>query len=440
MADPFDEKSGLAVPADRLSRLMRMGRMSGGLAGRALAQGAGQVARGRKPILGDLLLTPANAKALTDELSRMRGAAMKVGQLISMETADLLPPELAAIFARLRADADPMPPKQLRTVLDDNWGRDWQRQFRRFDVRPIAAASIGQVHRAQTRDGRDLAIKVQYPGVRGSIDSDVRNIGALMRLPGVVPRSVDLSGLLEDARRQLHEEADYLREGAALERFADLLDTDPGFIVPRLHEDLSSRDILAMDFVESVPLDALEDGPQDTRDTVAARLIELVLRELFTLGHMQTDPNFANYRWSPEHGKVVLLDFGATRQMQPGLVAAFHDLMRAGLDEDRDAARAACMAVGLFDDDDPEKHRDTILDMFAMAMEPLRQDAPFDFATSDLVPRLRRMGLSIGSERDFWHVPPTETLFVQRKVAGTYLLAARLGARVNLHGIVTRYR
>jgi len=440
MSEDFNGNTGRAVPADRLSRLFGMGRMSGGMAGRALASGAGQVARGRRPRLNDLLMTPANAKALTDELSRMRGAAMKVGQLISMETADLLPPELAAIFARLRADADPMPPKQLRRVLDDNWGSDWQKRFRRFDVRPIAAASIGQVHRAQTKDGRDLAIKVQYPGVRGSIDSDVRNIGGLMRMPGVVPRQMDLSGLLDDARRQLHEEADYIREAEALERFHGLLGDDPEFVVPRLQPDLSTRDILAMDYIESQPLDAVETGPQKTRDTIAARLIALVLRELFDLGHMQTDPNFANYRWQPDTGRIVLLDFGATRALSPELVAAYRALMEAGFARDRAAESTAMQAVGIFGADDPARHRETILDMFETALEPVLSDRPHDFAGSDLLGRLRRKGMSIGAERDFWHVPPTETLFVQRKVAGTYLLAARLGANVALRPIVERFR
>ncbi len=434
-----DGDYGKPVPSARLARLLGVGRITGGMAGRALAGGAAGLATGRRAGMAELLMTPANARAITDELSRMRGAAMKVGQLVSMETGDLLPPELAAIFARLQASADPMPPRQLREVLTREWGPDWQRRFSRFDVRPIASASIGQVHRAIARDGRDLAIKVQYPGVRDSIDSDLRNIGGVLRLPGLMPRGLDLAPLLEDARRQLHQEADYLREGAQLAAYANVLGDDPDFAVPRLHPDLSTRDILAMDHLDSVPLGALADGPQEIRDEVAAKLIDLVLRELFVLGLMQTDPNFGNYRRMAD-GRIALLDFGATQTISENLAGRFHALMVAGLEGDREAARAAAMDVGLFDTEVAPPHRETILDMFGMAMEPLSTPGIFDFGESDLVARLNRKGADIGVSRDFAHVPPTETLFVQRKVAGTYLIAARLRARVDLGAIVARYR
>ncbi|WOI55746.1 AarF/ABC1/UbiB kinase family protein [Palleronia sp. LCG004] len=434
-----DDFPGRAVPSARLARLFGMGRMTGGLAGRALRGGAGKLAAGRRPRIGDLMMTPANARAVTEELARMRGAAMKVGQLVSMEAEDLLPPDLAAIFARLQADADPMPPRQLREVLTREWGDGWQRRFARFDVRPVASASIGQVHRATTRDGRNLAIKVQYPGVRGSIDSDIRNIAAILRVPGLVPRQLNLAPLLEEARAQLHEEADYLREGSQLEAYADVIGDDPRFVVPRLHPELSTRDILAMDYLESVPLGTLADGPQEVRDDVAARLIDLVLRELFEFRLMQTDPNFGNYRRMAD-GRIALLDFGATQVIPDRLSRDFHALMQAGLSSDREASRAAAIRVGLFDDPVAEGHRETILDMFAMTMAPMLQDGPFDFGQSDLMARMRLKGAEIGEERDFWHVPPTETLFVQRKVVGTYLLATRLKARVDLKAIAARYR
>lgn len=136
-----------------------------------IGQGLRTAASGERVDLRALALSPENALRLTRELSHMRGAAMKVGQLMSMDAGELLPPEFAAILARLRADAHPMPPRQLRTVLDKAWGEGWYRRFERFDLRPLAAASIGQVHRALTPDGRDLAIKVQFPGVRESIES-----------------------------------------------------------------------------------------------------------------------------------------------------------------------------------------------------------------------------------------------------------------------------
>lgn len=153
-----------SVPAGRIARLARLGSLATGVAGGMLAEGARQLAQGNRPSMGELLMTPANAKRVADELARLRGAAMKVGQLLSMDAGDLLPAELAEIFGRLRADAQPMPLLQLSKVLEENWGKDWKTKFRQFSLQPLAAASIGQVHEAHTQDARHLALKIQYPG------------------------------------------------------------------------------------------------------------------------------------------------------------------------------------------------------------------------------------------------------------------------------------
>ena len=225
----------------------------------------------------------------------------------------------------------------------------------------------------------------------------------------------------------------------ALEAFGGFLSGSADFLVPRRHEALCTPNVLAMDYMESRPIAQLVDAPQELRDRVAGLLIDLVLRELFEFGAMQTDPNFANYRYDPRSGQVVLLDFGAARWFAPELRAAFHRLMVAGLSGDRAGAEAAALDLRLFDTGTPAHHRDIVFAMIDTGMEALRHDRPFDFGTSDLAIRLRDMGLEIGTERDFWHVPATDTLLVQRKVAGTYLLAARLRARVNLTRIVARY-
>lgn len=433
------DRPGLPVPSRRLDRLIRMGGLTGGVAGSVLAGGIRQVASGRRPRFGDLLLTPGNAHRIANELSRMRGAAMKVGQLLSMDAGDVLPAETAVILERLRADAEPMPPRQLRDVLDAEWGGDWLKRFAHFDVRPIAAASIGQVHRARTTDGRELALKIQYPGIRASIDSDIANIAGLVRWSGAAPPGLDLGPFLADARRQLHEEADYEREGGNLDLFADRLSGDPAFLVPRRHPDFCTPNVLAMDYVGGTPVEHLAAGPQEIRDEVAGRLVGLVLRELFEWRAMQTDPNFANYLVEPGTGRIVLLDFGAVRVFAPQTTEAFRGLMRAGLARDRDAARDAATKLGLIAPSVPARHQKTILDMFDIAMAAIRQETPFDFGASDLAMRLRDMGLEMGAERDMAHVPPSDTFLVQRKVAGTYLLAARLRARADLGRIVAPY-
>ena len=439
MAEDRPSSRALAVPSGRFSRLARFGGLATNIAGSAALNSARHLSQGRRPQAGDVFMTPANVRKVADQLAQMRGAAMKVGQLISMDAGDMLPPELAEIMARLRADAHFMPGPQLKTVLTAAWGRDWLKRFTKFDTRPIAAASIGQVHRAQTVDGRDLAIKVQYPGVRRSIDSDVNNVAALMRLSGVMPRELDIGPMLDEAKRELHDEADYEREGHYLTRFGDLLADDPAFRVPGLHADLTTRDVLAMDYVEGVGIETLTSAPQETRDRVMTVLMGLVFRELFEFRMMQTDPNFANYRYQPDTGRIVLLDFGAAREFRPEMPEQFRRLMKMGLDGDRDGMRATIRDIGFFGDDTKARHQQIMTDMFDQSMEPLKHPDGFDFGGNDLAMRMRDAGMALGADRDFWHIPPMDTLFMQRKFSGVYMLASRLKARVNLRAIIEPY-
>jgi len=434
-----NDTNGAAVPTGRAARLWHFGGIATGIVGSVAAGGLRALAGGKRADLAQLLLTPANTQRVTDGLSHLRGAALKLGQMLSMDTGLVLPGELTAILARMRDDARHMPPKQLQSVLNGEWGPGWYSRFARFDVRPFAAASIGQVHRAVLPDGTDLAIKVQYPGVRDSIDSDVDNVAALLRLPGLMPRGMDMSPLLTEAKRQLHAEADYLAEAQHLVRFDTLLTGSEMFALPRLHADLCTPQVLAMRFMDSAPLDSLVDAPQALRDRVAGALIDLVLRELFVFGAMQTDPNLANYRYDPRTNRIVLLDFGAVQPIAPDLSADFRVLARVALEGGAEATRDALLRIGYFGANTAPHHQDLIQSMFNAAMGPLRQDGAFDFGSSDLLERLRNMGLAIGNDRDLAHVPPAATLFLHRKIGGMYLMATKLRARVALRPMVEQY-
>ncbi|WP_439137949.1 ABC1 kinase family protein [Roseicyclus sp.] len=428
-----------AVPSGRFARAQHMGGLATGLMGGIALSGAQALLKGQRPRLQDLVMTPANISRLTGRLSEMRGAAMKLGQLLSMEAGGFLSPELEGILSRLRASAHVMPPAQLKQVLSDSYGTDFRTLFRSFDTRPLAAASIGQVHRALTPDGRALAVKLQYPGVRDAIDSDLDNAAALIRWSGLWPRELDIAPLLAEARRQLHEEADYDREGAALDRFGALLGDDPRFAIPCRDAERSRPTALAMSFAPAEPIERLADAPPAIRDAAVSALIELCLNELFTFRVMQTDPNFANYRWNPETGKIVLLDFGATREISHEVSVAYRDLLRAGLAGDQPEVLAALTRIGFIKPDLNARHHAAILDMAEMGFAVLRGPEPFDFRGNDFADRLRARGMDIGGERELWHLPPAETLFLQRKIGGLYLLATRLGARVDVAALVRRF-
>lgn len=413
-----------------------MARMAGGVAGGMIAEGSRQLRDGKRLNARDMLLTPANARRVADQLATMRGAAMKVGQMLSMDTGDFLPRELADILARLRDDASYMPIEQLRRVMEDAYGEEWESLFYDFDVQPIAAASIGQVHKTVSPDGREIVLKVQYPGVANSIDSDVDNITSLLRLSGLLPDDLDIQPLLDDAKAQLKDEADYLQEAEHLQAFGDLLRDDERFIVPELVPDLTHRNVLAMTYISGEPIDVVAKLPQKKRDAVMTALIGLVLRELFELRLMQTDPNFANYRYRQSDGRIVLLDFGATRKYKAGFANGFKRLAKAAIAGNQERMILAAQKLGYSVGEEDGEYREMVLRAFELILEPLREDIEYDFAASTIAQEMAQMSESIMDYRDEMAPPPIETVFFQRKLGGMFMLATRLKARVNVHQLM----
>ncbi|UUR07602.1 ABC1 kinase family protein [Sphingomonas glaciei] len=424
-----------AVPRGRLARAGQFGRLAGGVAGGMLAEGARRLAAGERPSGRDLLLTPANLTRLADRLAHLRGAAMKLGQMISLDSGDFLPPELSDILARLRSNAFHMPPQQLSKVLDAEWGKDWRRRFKRFQAHPIAAASIGQVHRAETHDGRTLAIKVQYPGVAESIDADVDNVAALLRVSGLLPAELDIGPLLAEAKAQLAREADYVREGAQLQRYGKLLADAPEFVVPTLDPAFTTARVLAMSFVDSRPIEALDDAPHHARDLAMTRIVGLVLRELFEFGVMQTDPNYANYRLLDD-GRIALLDFGAAQDVPVPISQGYRTLLAAALAGDAPAVARGAVAAGFIGQAVADRHGNALDRMVAVVLAELDKPGPFDFGDRAFLGVLREEGLAIAADKASWHLPPADLLFVQRKISGTALLGARFKARVDVRALV----
>jgi predicted unusual protein kinase regulating ubiquinone biosynthesis (AarF/ABC1/UbiB family) len=424
------------IPQTRLGRLARIGLAAGELAIGTAAEGLRRYVRREGTSIGDALLSAPNARRLASRLARLRGAAMKIGQLISLQGEDLLPPEFAEALAVLRAQASPMPPEQLRRVLGREYGKGWESKFSRFDDEPVAAASIGQVHRVRTRDGRDLALKVQYPGVARSIASDVDNVAVLLRLFNLLPLDLDVGGIAIEAKRQLSQEADYLSEARFLETYAGLVGDEPALLVPRVHWDLTTPRIMAMDFIEGEPLDVLGEAPQRQRDSVGALLERLMFRELFEFRVMQTDPNFANYLYQPASGRVALLDFGATQHLDAALVAHYRHITRSVIDHDRQAVADEAIRIGYATrDDSPERLR-AVVDVILLVCEPLRQVGRYDFPGSDLPSRVHALVFDLGFRHGLLRAPPPATMFLHRKLVGSFLLLARIGAHVDARALV----
>jgi predicted unusual protein kinase regulating ubiquinone biosynthesis (AarF/ABC1/UbiB family) len=433
--------TGLAVPSKRLARLWHLGRATGDLAVGVGLRGLIELALNRDGEMNRIRLSPERTQRFTDRLARMRGAAMKMGQLMSLDGSDLFTAESAEIMASLRDRAQPMPLGQVNQILSAELGADWDKRFRRFSFTPMAAASIGQVHRAETKDGRHLAIKIQFPGVRESIDSDLDNLAFLGRTLGLAPRGMNLEPVLATARRQLHQEADYVAEADAQEAYGQLIGDDPDLLVPKVHRDLSSTRVLAMDFAAGIPVDQLTGQAfrQAERDRAATLLVRLLLRELFDFALVQTDPNYSNFLYQADTGKLVLLDFGATQRISPEMVGYYLRMMQASLVGDTETVRECALALGYLDPDAAPEQTADVAGLIALTGEPLRHRGLYDFGASDLFERLYVGGRDLYFEDAFGQTPDPATFALHRKFVGTFMLCRRLRARVDLNAVTAAY-
>lgn len=427
------------MPSTRLGRAVRIGLIAGEVALGGVLGSARQLAAGRWPD-ASALLSAGNADILARRLSALRGAAMKLGQMLSLQGEEILPAEFRDALAILRSQAWAMPAAQLHGVLGREYGAGWQERFLDFDDEPVAAASIGQVHRARARDGRALALKIQYPGVARSIDSDVDNLAMLLRWLDFLPVELDIDGLTVEAKRQLRVEADYLQEADHTARFAALLKREPSLVVPRVHRDLSTRRILAMDYVEADALESVREpgASQRLRNELARRLQVLMFRELFEFRRLQTDPNPANYGYQPDTGRLVLYDFGSTMELDRARMEDYRELCRALIADDGDAIRRQAIALGYLRHETPPATAEGVIEIIRLVCEPIRHRGAYDFAASRLPLRARDLGLDVAFRRGM-PAPPPATAFMHRKLVGVFLLCAMLRARIDVRALIAPY-
>ena len=421
---------------DMLGRSKAMFALAAGVAGQELRHRvrSGLAASAEKVGASELRARVEQAKLIVESLGRLKGALMKAGQLLSIDASDILPPEATEILSRLQGRAEPVDFEVVRGVLEAELGEERLAALEGLDPQPAASASIGQVHRARVL-GTDVAVKVQYPGVAESIDSDIALLEKLAdSWLSLARREVDLAGVFEELRVILHLEADYDRERAHLERFGELLAADARFDVPRALPSLSTSRVLTMTWADGVPLSEwiLSAPSRADRVAFARAMLDLYCMEFFRWGLVQTDPNFGNFLVRPERDHIVLLDFGATVEYDVDFRRQYTRLLRAVDRSSRNDIVEEGVAFGLLDPREGPEARDMFAEMLLSAAEPFdARRQPFAFRDGDYAARSRDVVRRFTKSLRF-SPPPRRLIFLHRKLGGLFQLLKRLDVELDL--------
>ncbi len=418
------------VPSSRFGRLWQYGGLATSMAFGAVGESFRRMAGGSSE--GSLMLSEGNINRLVAKLSRMRGAALKLGQMMSFQDSKILPPTINTILQRVQDNADYMPASQRNKVLIDNLGSNWRDLFLSFEEKPFAAASIGQVHKATlASNGKAVAVKVQYPGVRNSIDSDLNNLALLLTASKLLPKGLYLDKTIANARVELGWECDYEREAKACQKFAELLkDEEDTFKVPTIYTEASGPGVLTAEFMTGTAVTKMKDLNQGDRDWVGTQILRLCLRELMEWRFMQTDPNWTNFLYNRDSQKLELLDFGASRDFPDKFVEPYVSLIIAATKGDREKCKEYSIELGYLTGHESKDMLRAHVDSILTLAEPFVESAPevYDFEDQTITDRVRaNIGLML---RERLAPPPEETYSLHRKLSGAFLLCARLRSRV----------
>jgi predicted unusual protein kinase regulating ubiquinone biosynthesis (AarF/ABC1/UbiB family) len=368
-------------------------------------------------------------------LGDLKGPVMKLGQMASLSSG-LLPASLSAPLEVLRRNAPPVAYEVIADQIERELGGFPDELFHSFDQEPYAAASIGQVHRALTKEGRQVAVKVQYPGMDATIEADLAQLRLTFKAIGLVrKRKETFERFFEEVKSHLIEEVDYVKEAENARLLAEFhKERHPFICIPEVVDDLSARRVITLSFKEGVSLDEARRFPRHARDLIAERLVEMVYSQIFNLGALHADPNPANFAFHPD-GSFALFDFGCIKRFTSEEQTGLKSVLQGALDRDPEAVDRGLAILGARSTDDPPVDRELLKTLRELVAPALRPTVPFDLETSDvhlkalkLLPSLKRHAASF--------TLPAGLMLVQRVNVGHYGNLRKLGARVRLRQII----
>jgi len=416
-----DDKRRKAEPFTKTERFFKLAGMTATVAGGYAKDRLKAVFQDKaKSALDRASTHKSNGERIAETLGELKGAAMKIGQMASV-AGDLLPKELSSALVSLQREAPPMSYEVIAAQIEKELGAPPEVLFHRFDREPFAAASIGQVHRAQVDDGREVVVKVQYPGVDTSVDSDLSHLKLALRASGIIKMDrKSFNALFREIRDRLHEELDYCNEADNVRLFREFHKDDDFILIPEVVGERSSKRVLTLTYVEGDNINDMEalGYAQEVRDTIGANIFRMVLKQIFGLQSIHADPNPANFAFRKD-GTVVLYDFGCVKKLLPEIIEAYGDTCYAAFVEDYAAVESGMIRLGARTPDTepipPEyykKWRDILL-------RPFITTEPFDYGTSTVHDEVKLMLPTFIAKLGLFQ-PPVEVIFMDRVIVGHY--------------------
>jgi predicted unusual protein kinase regulating ubiquinone biosynthesis (AarF/ABC1/UbiB family) len=422
-----------------------MGRLLGVETAKAYATKAANVARseeGRSAASERRRLDAAQHVA--EVLGEMKGAAMKAGQMASLMDFGRLPSgeleDFQARFADLQDSAPQVPFKDMQRVIERDLGERLSDVFCEFDRDAAAAASIGQVYRARLHDGREVAVKVQYPGVAAAVRADLQNLGLLMRAAKRFAPGLDATAMASEIRERITEELDYEHEAQNQRAFARRWRGHPFIVVPDVVTVLCRERVLVTEWVEGISFNDLKAAPQPTRDRVGEIVFRFFFGSLYRFGQFSGDPHPGNFLLL-EDGRVAFFDFGLTKMVPRATIEAELGVLRAGLEGDAEGVHAGLAALGFFDPADPRIDPGRLLAHVRALNAWYADDEPVTL-TREYVSRLLR---DAGDPRsEYWDLMrnetiPADSLFSNRMQGMTLAVLGQLSATANWNRVMCEW-
>jgi predicted unusual protein kinase regulating ubiquinone biosynthesis (AarF/ABC1/UbiB family) len=402
----------------------------------------------------------SQARFLVDELGRLKGSVVKIGQVMALYGEHFLPEEVTEALHTLEDQTTSLEWPAIERVLKAELGESRLSELD-IDPEPIGAASLGQVHRAVRRsDGLELVLKVQYPGVADAVDSDLNAVAHLLKVARLVSFGPEFNDWLEEVREMMHREVDYRLEARTTEKFRQMLSHDPRFVVPRVLAEFSTDHIIASTYEHghSVSSVAVRELPLERRSALGQAALELFFRELFEWGEIQTDPNFGNYRiriageqgGDSETDRIVLLDFGAVQSYSSDFLKPVIQMIRASYEEDLEQVVEGGIKLRFMSRDWPAEVLDKFGKVCMSVLEPLAKDrsqwpdyavnshGQYRWKQSDLPSRVAKQAARSAISR-YFRVPPKEFVFLNRKLIGVYTFIAVLHSEFNGEDLLRKY-